>query len=169
MALRVGAPGDGEPHEIHCRRDLAPVRLRSEHDGADLAGADPAGDVEGDRECLAGVLERRDVRQQRAGVDVDGVAPGRLQDGDAGGLQALAEVGGGADPVPEIVVVYRLLEPLGDRLQVAPGEPAVGGEAFGEDLEVAALIRELVVVHRQPAADVRERILLRAHRHPVGE
>ena len=109
------------------------------------------------------------MRQERPRVDVDGVPPGRLQDRDAGALQSVAEVGRGTDPVPEVVVVDRLLESLGDRLQVAPGEAAVRREAFGEDQEVAAAIRQRVVVQREPAADVGERILLRAHRHPVGE
>jgi hypothetical protein len=37
------------------------------------------------------------------------------------------------------------------------------------DLDVATALGELVVVDREPAADVGERILLRAHRHPVGK
>ena len=92
VALRVGAAWDGEPHEIHRRGRLAPVRLPAEHDGADLAAADSAGDVERHRERLAGVLERRDVRQQRTRVDVDRVPAGRLQDREAGALQALRQV-----------------------------------------------------------------------------
>jgi hypothetical protein len=34
---------------------------------------------------------------------------------------------------------------------------------------ISAALGERVVVEREPAADVRERILLRAHRHPVRE
>ena len=71
--------------------------------------------------------------------------------------------------VAEVVVVDRLHETLRDRLEIAAGEAAVRREALGEDAERAALVGELGVVHRHPAADVRERVLLRAHRHAVGE
>ena len=84
-------------------------------------------------------------------------------------VERLAEVGGRADPVAEVVVVDGLAEALRDRLEVAPGEPAVGREPLGEDQQVAAALGEVVVVHREPAADVGERVLLRAHRHAVGE
>ena len=54
-------------------------------------------------------------------------------------------------------MVDRLAQALRDRLEVAAREAAVGREALGEDQEVAALLGELVVVQRQPAADVRQR------------
>ena len=66
-------------------------------------------------------------------------------------------------------MVDDLAQALGDRLEVAAGEAAVGGEALGEDEEVAAALGQVVVVHGQPAADVGEAVLLGAHRHPVGE
>ena len=44
--------------------------------------------VQRDRERLAGVLERRDVRQERAGVEVDGVATERLDERDTGASSA---------------------------------------------------------------------------------
>ena len=69
----------------------------------------------------------------------------------------------------EVVVVDDLAEALRDGLEVAPGEPAVGREALGQDEHVATRLGERVVVEREPAADVGEPVLLGAHRHPVGE
>ena len=107
--------------------------------------------------------------EQGAGVDVDGVAAGGLHDRHAGAHQPVAEVRRRSDPVAEVVVVDHLAQALGDRLEVAAGEPAVGGEALGEDEEVAAALGQVVVVHGEPAADVGEAVLLGAHRHAVGE
>ena len=56
-----------------------------------------------------------------------------------------------------------------DGLEVAAGETAVGREALGQDQAVAGRRGQFVVVQREPAADVRERVLLRAHRHAVGD
>ena len=107
--------------------------------------------------------------EQPPRVEVHGVAADRHDHGDPEVLERLAEVGRRADPVAQVVVRDRLGEALGDRLEVAAGEPAVGREALGEDEQVAERLRERVVVARQPAADVAERVLLRAHRHAVGE
>ncbi|CAB4834498.1 unannotated protein [freshwater metagenome] len=85
------------------------------------------------------------------------------------GRQRVGQVGRAADAVAQVVRVDHFCQTLGDGLQIASGEPAVGGEALGEDQHVAALHGECVVVHRQPAADVGHPILLGAHRHPVGE
>ena len=83
--------------------------------------------------------------------------------------QAIAKIAGGLDAVPEVVVVDDLAEALGDRLEVSSRKAAVGGEALGEDEHVAALLGEVAVTHRQPPTDVGEAVLLRAHRHAVGE
>ena len=66
-------------------------------------------------------------------------------------------------------MVDHLAQALGDRFQVAPRQAAVGGEPLGEDEQVAALLGEVVVVQRQPAADVGQAVLLGAHRHAVGQ
>ena len=109
------------------------------------------------------------MRQERARVEVDRVAADGLDDRDAGRVERLAEVGGRADAVAQVVLVDDLAQALGDRLEVAPGEAAVGREALGEDQQVAALLGQRVVAHREPAADVGEAVLLGAHRHAVGE
>ena len=106
--------------------------------------------------------------KKRAGVDVDGVPAGRLDDGHARGHQPLVQVLGRADAVAQVRLLDHLLEPAGHGLEVVPGEAAVGGEALGEDEEVAAALRQGVVVHGQEAADVGEAVLLGRHRAPVG-
>lgn len=55
-------------------------------------------------------------------------------------------------------MLHHLAQPLRDRVEVAPGQTAVGREALGQDQQVAARRRQVVVAHRQPAADVRETV-----------
>ena len=169
MALRVRPPGNCQPDKVHRGRLLAAVGAAPEHHRPDLAAADAARGVQLDCQRLARVLERRDLRQQRSCVDVDRVASERLHERHARLQQTVAEIRRGARAVPEVVVVDGLGKALRDRLEVTPGEATVRRKALGEDAERAALVGELRVVHRHPAADVREGILLRAHRHPVGE
>ena len=69
----------------------------------------------------------------------------------------------------QVVLVDHLLEPARDRLEVVAGKAAVGREALGEDQEIAAALRETIVVHREEAADVRQAVLLRGHGAAVGE
>ena len=114
--------------------------MQAEHHRPDLDAAHAALEVERVGERDARVGERRDVRQQRAGVDVDGVAAGRLDDRHAGRDQLVAEVLGGADAVAQVLLVDDLLEPARDRLEVVAGQPAVGGEALGQDQQVPRLL-----------------------------
>ena len=109
---------------------LRAVRLAAEHHRADLAAAHPACLVQGDSERLTGVLERRDLREQGAGVHVDGVPADRGQHRQSGSPQRLAEVPGRADSVSQIVVVDNFAQPLGERLEVAAGQPAVSRETL---------------------------------------
>jgi hypothetical protein len=51
-----------------------------------------------------------------------------LDEADARGLQALAQVFGGAQAVAQVVLLQALLQAHGQRLQVAPGHAAVGGK-----------------------------------------
>ena len=162
VALGVGPAGDRQADQVHRGRGLGPVRVAPEHDRADLAAADPAHLVERDGQRLARVVERRDVRQEGPGVEVDGVTADRPDDRHPGRVERVAEVGGRADPVAQVVLVDDLAEALGDRLEVAAGQAAVGREALGQDEQVAAALGERVVVHRQPAADVRQPVLLGA-------
>ena len=87
VALGVGPARDRQADEVHRRRRLGPVRVPPEHHRPDLAAADPALHVEGDGQRLARVLQRRDVRQERPRVEVDGVAADRPDDRHAGRRQ----------------------------------------------------------------------------------
>src|SRR5438445_5486020 len=80
-------------------------------------------------------------------------------------------------PVPTISTLFPyttlfrsdFLKALGDRVQVAAGEPAVSRKALGEDQEIPAPLGPVCVVHPEKAADVDQPILLRAHRAAVRE
>ena len=169
VALGVGPSRDGETDEVHRRRRLRSVGMPAEHHGADLASPDPAGAIELHGQRLTRELERRDVRQERPRIEIDRVAAEWLDARDAGLDERVAEVGGRTRAIPEIVLVHHLRETLGDCLEVTAREPPVRREALGEDQHVAALLGQGVVVHRQPAADVGQPVLLRRHGHAVRQ
>ncbi len=171
MALRVHPAGDGQPHQLQLRVDhLAAVRVgEGEHDRADLTGADAAFEVQGDRQRLPGELALRDVRQQLAGVQVDGVSAGRLDDRDALFDQPVADEGGLLEAVAQVALVQAFIQTGGHRVQVAPGQPAVGGEALAQDQLVLDVLEEILVAHGQEAADVDQGVFLGAHPGAVGQ
>src|SRR5664280_2102179 len=80
VALGIGASRYREANQFHRRWLLAAIGLTTEHHGADLAAPNPTHFVEGDRERLAGILERRDVTEQGLRVEVDRVAADGLDD-----------------------------------------------------------------------------------------
>src|SRR5262245_474798 len=89
VALRVDPPRKGEPHELVGRGlegSVAPAP--SEHHAADLAGADPASEVELAGQRLTRIPRGGYVRQQTARIDEHGVAPGGEHDRDARALEA---------------------------------------------------------------------------------
>jgi len=72
------------------------------------------------------------------------------------------------DPVTQIILVDDFFQPLGLRIQIASRHAAISWETFGQDQPVAGLQGKIVVIQRQPAADIAEGILLCAHSHVVG-
>src|SRR6202158_6394172 len=74
MALGVDAARDGEADQVH-------LGGGGEHQRADFDGADSAFEVEFGGKSYAGELIGRNVRQEGACVEVDGVTAGRLNDG----------------------------------------------------------------------------------------
>jgi hypothetical protein len=98
--------------------------------------------------------------QQRTGVDVHGVTAGGSYDGDPKLYQGIAEMRGGADAIAEVVVIDDFAQFLGDGLEIAPGQATVGRESLGEDQQIPAPLRQICIVERQPAADVRQAVLL---------
>ena len=169
VALRVGPPRDGHADEVHVGGDFPPTHVPAEHRVADLAGPDPPVLVDRRAEALGGELGGRDVRQQRPRVNVHGVASRRLHDRVADLGEPLRQIFHRAEPILEVVLVQDFLEPLGDRVQVAAREPTVRRKAFRENQEIAALLRPVLVVHPQKAADVDQSVLLRAHRAAVRQ
>ena len=170
LARGVRAPRNREPQELEARMPVLPRRrIAAGHDRADLGAAHAAREVERARERPAGEAGRRDVRQRLAGVQVDGVAAGRLDDRGTGRGERLAEVGDLGDAVAQVLLVHHLVEADRDHLEVAPGEAAVGREALGHDAAHLEAGEELLVVaDGDEAADVRDRVLLRAHEDAVG-
>src|ERR1700693_2085780 len=66
VALGVDATRDGQPHQIHfCGA--------GKHEGADLDRADSAFEIKFGGQCSAGKLVRRDVGQEGAGIEIDGM------------------------------------------------------------------------------------------------
>ncbi len=163
MALRVHAARDGEAHELHARGHEGPVLPTAEHQRADLHGADARGQVQFAGQGLGRIAGGRDVRQQARGVEVNRVPARRLDDRHSRRSQAVAQILDRADPVLEVVLVEHLAQADRHRLEVAPGQAAVGREALAEDQGLTRLVHPLLVVERQEAADVDERVLLGAH------
>ena len=81
------------------------------------------------------------VRQHSPCVDVNGVATGRLDDRHAVVGDMTAEIARGGDAVFEIIRIEHFFEPHGDRFQIAPRKTAVGGKPFGENQQIALLLR----------------------------
>ena len=92
----------------------------------------------------------------------------RLEDRGTLLLEHRAEVSDLLDSVAEVVLAENLPEPDRDRLEVASGQAAVGGEPLEDDPAVLEPLEEdLVLADGDEAADVRDRVLLRAHEDAV--
>src|SRR5690348_10111047 len=129
MGLRVNAAGNREAQEVHRTGLLDAVLVAlAEHQRTDFDRADAAFEIELGSEGDAGKLRGRNVRKEGAGVDINRVAAGRLNNGDAFGGNVVAEIGRGGDAVIEIVLFESFVEADGDGVKVASGEAAVSGE-----------------------------------------
>jgi hypothetical protein len=117
---------------------------------------------------LGGELVLGDVGEELAGVDEDGVAADRLDDGDAELLQELAEAADLADAVGEVGLVGDLAQALGEGLHVGAGHAAVGVEALEQDGGGLEALVEEVVAHGDEAAHRDHGVLLGAHDARVG-
>ena len=130
--------------------------------------AHAAGEVERARERLGRELAAGNLRKHPARVEIDGVPADRLEDRGTLLLEHRAEVGDLLDAVAKVVLAEHLPEPGRDRLEVAPGQAAVGGEALEDDpAGLQPLEEDLVLADGDEAADVRDRVLLRAHENAV--
>ena len=125
--------------------------------------ADAAFEIELGGQRDAGKLVGGNVRQEGAGVEIDGVAAGRLHDGDSLLRDVVAEIRGGGDAVAQVVLFERFLHADGDGFEVAAGEAAIGGIAFSQDQQIFLLLGEQVVVGAEEAADVGHAVFLGGH------
>src|SRR5215211_6697173 len=169
LARAVDPPRNGEAHELEWRYAILPTRgIAARHDRADLDAAHAAREVERAGERLGGELGRWDLRQHPARVEVDGVPTDRPDDRGALLLENRTEVGDLLDAVAEVVLAEHLPEADRDRLEIPPGEAAVGWEPFEDDpARLQPLEEDLVLADGDEAADVRDRVLLRAHEDAV--
>ena len=97
------------------------------------------------------------------------MAAGRLHDGHAVVGDVAAQVAGGDDAVVQVVRVENFFQAHGDGFQVAAGQAAVGGKAFGENQEVGLLLEHAVVIGAEQAADVGEGVLLGGEGAAIGQ
>ncbi len=108
------------------------------------------------------------IGQHGARVDVDRVAAGGFDKTHTGRLEALAQVFGGPQAVAQVVFLHALLQAHGQRLQVAPGQAAVGGKALGHDQHVAHRVHPFLAAQHDEAANVDHAVLFGAHGGAVG-
>lgn len=107
--------------------------------------------------------------ERGVGVDVDGVAAGRLVDGDIAVGEGVREPLDLGDAFGDVRRFDGLPEADGERRHVAAGHPAVRREALVEDAALAALLVEAaVVVEADEPADVDQAVFLPAHDAGVG-
>src|ERR1700686_3196935 len=105
----------------------------------------------------------RDVGEEGASVDVDGVAAGRLDDGNSGIGDVVPEIGGGGEAVFEIVGLEGFLHAHGYGFEIAAGEASVGGVAFGENEEIFFPLGEGAVVGAKESAVVGHAVFFGGH------
>src|SRR5579864_7766474 len=103
MALRINAAWNRQPHQIH-------IRVVAEHQGANFHGTDSAFDIKFASQSDTGKLRGRNVRQECASVNVDGVSTRRLHDRHTGVSDMLAEIRRGSDAVIQIILFERFVQ-----------------------------------------------------------
>ena len=83
VALRVDAAWYGEPQQVPAGRFFhAGVRIESKHDGANFDRANTRLEIQLHGQGLPGILQWRNVREESACIDVNGVTAGRRHHGD---------------------------------------------------------------------------------------
>ena len=75
----------------------------------------------------------------------------------------VAEICGRGDAVAQVVFFQRFLNADGDGFEVASGEAAVGGIAFGEDQQIFFLLRQQIVIGAEEAADIGHAVFFGGH------
>ncbi len=92
LHVRIDPTRDGQAHHLEFRMDCSTgCRLFfAEHHRADFHSSDPVFPIEGRDQRLGGKFGLRNVRQKFFGVEIDGMAPDRFENGHACLLQQLS-------------------------------------------------------------------------------
>jgi len=98
VALGIDAAGNREADQIHlCRA--------REHQSADFYAANSAFQIKFGGERNSRELIRRNVREEGTGIQIDRMAAGRLDYGNALACDVIAEICGRGDAVAQVVLL----------------------------------------------------------------
>src|SRR5579864_2962394 len=139
VALRVNAARNRETQEFV-------PGLLSKHNRSDLDRPHAGMTVQFDRQSLTGKLRTGDVRKHPSGINIDGVATGRLDNRYAMVGDVPSKVGRRCNAILQVFGLENLVETDCDRFQIAPSQAAVSRKTFGEDEHAGLLLGQLVVV-----------------------
>ena len=145
------------------------MALFAKHQGANFDRTDAAFEIQLHGKRHAGKLLDRNVRQERARIEIDGVTARRLHDRHAFAGDVIAQVRGRSDAIAQIIFFQRLLQADGDGLQVAAGQSAVRRIALGQNQQILFLLGEHVVIGAKKAADIGHAVFLGRHGAAVAQ
>ncbi len=108
------------------------------------------------------------MRHESAGIEKHRVPAHRPHERHAQGFEPSAQVHHRGVAIDLVVLLQGFVQPHGNDFQIAPRQPAVGGKALAQNQQVPEILRPLIVVAGEESADVRQTVLLAAHRRRVG-
>ena len=129
VALRINAAGNGQAHEIH-------LRGGGEHQRTDFYGADSAFQIKLCCQGYAGELVGGNVGEEGAGIEIDGVSAGRLDNGDSLSGDVIAQVRRRGDAVAEVIFFESFLHAYCDGLEIAPSKATISRVSLGENQQI---------------------------------
>ena len=109
------------------------------------------------------------MRAERGRVDEYGVTAGRAHDRNIARDEPCGHIFHGGVTIALVFAIQGFHQPDGDRLEVAPREPAVSRKSFRQDQQVTEVLGPAVIVAAEKSADIGQSVLLGAHRGPVGQ
>ena len=169
VCLGVHPPRNGEPSQLELRVVMVSrVRVPAGAHDPPFHGPYPRIEVQLRRQGLGRELVLGDVGVEGSRVQEHGMAPDRLDDRDLPVGEELAEIVHLAHPGTDVVVLQALLDPDRHGFHVPPRHAAVRVQSLVDDDQVPQLLEEGPVVHREPAPDVDEVVLLATHPGAIG-
>ena len=143
VTLGINPPWNREPDQIH-------LRGARKHQKTDFHAANSSFQIKLCCQRNTWKLIRRDMRQERSGIEIDGVTTRWLHDRNAMARNVIAQISRRGDAVAQVVLFQRFLHANGDGLEIAPGQAAVSGIPFRQDQQVFFLLGEQVVQRNPP-------------------